>query len=515
MTVPYQSQLPPKFSAGGWMRKVVFRWRGGVYKLVCGELFGWWALWYLVKYVVIAKTIGDNIPSAEWNKTIAFWRSYQESIRTVMAFMLVYYYQTIYARAKDIFFALPFPDTAFLTLNTSIGGNDARGRLLRATCFRYVLASTFVCYHGVSTNMQRTYTDPYASLVRMGVLTGAEAASLRARHGEYPYLGELVFLPCAWAQQAVRAAYDSGDVFPRDRATPGMWTYTGAVRDAMEALTAYRGSCAAVLFQVYLPFPLLLSQLVTLCVYFYFFVALVAQQSIPGEPYFYFPLFTTLEFVVYVGALRVGQTYSNPLGRDDDDFELVAFFNRNVRMASLYGCYGNDRDRGAGQPAPTLVPASGTAPAFDTHAHAPPLVDLGHVQAACLERTPLHFYSAHEARHDAFGETPPPPSCASQWCGSEDKNVPVLETSRSMSPGFGGRPTHDPSPMMLGKGGGAKQQQLREQPPLGAQRSASFHLAQPGAHDDGSGGGGGRGGALRRPGGVTARRSYGATSTAM
>ena len=79
-------------------------------------------------------------------------------------------------------------------------------------------------------------------------------------------------------------------MFPRDRATGNMWTYTGAVRDAMVALTAYRGNCASVLFQVYLPFPLLLSQLVTLCVYFYFFVALVAQQEQSSEPHFYFPL---------------------------------------------------------------------------------------------------------------------------------------------------------------------------------------------------------------------------------
>ena len=500
MTVPYQSQLPPRFSACGWFRKVVFRWRGGVYKLVVGELFAWWCLWYAAKYVVIVNTAGvDSMPNAYWNKTIVFWRTYQASIRTVMSFMLVYYYQTIYARAKDIFFALPFPDSTFLTLNTHVGGNDARGRLLRATCFRYVLASTFVCYHGVSANMQRTYPDPYASLVRLGVLTGAEAASLRARHdAAYPYLGELVFLPVAWAQQAVRDAYDSGDVYPRDRASPSMWTYTGAVRDAMQALTGYRASCAAVLFQVYLPFPLLLSQLVTLCVYFYFFVALVAQQSISGEPYFYFPLFTTLEFIVYVGALRVGQTYSNPLGRDDDDFELVAFFNRNLRMAYLYGAYGNDGDRGAGEPprrkqASTAAADAGNAPAFDTHAHPPPLVDLGHVQAQVLARTPLYFYDARRARRDAFGVAPPRSSCASDWCGAEDEKGYGPQAARLASPGSAGLApresvAHAPSPLRLGGSGGGGGGQAAQQ-----HRAASFHLAEPTAG--------------LRP---NARRSYGA-----
>ena len=58
------------------------------------------------------------------------------------------------------------------------------------------------------------------------------------------------------------------------------------------------------------------------------------------EATFIFPIFTCCEFVVYMGALRVGQTFTNPLGGDDNAFELVAFFNRNLRLAHLYGCYG-------------------------------------------------------------------------------------------------------------------------------------------------------------------------------
>jgi hypothetical protein len=42
-------------------------------------------------------------------------------------------------------------------------------------------------------------------------------------------------------------------------------------------------------------------------------------------------VFTLLDTLVYLGALRVGQLYLNPLGEDDDDYEVVAFFNRNLR----------------------------------------------------------------------------------------------------------------------------------------------------------------------------------------
>jgi hypothetical protein len=42
-----------------------------------------------------------------------------------------------------------------------------------------------------------------------------------------------------------------------------------------------------------------------------------------NELTFYVPLFTTMEFVVYIGALRVGQIFTNPLGEDESCFEMV------------------------------------------------------------------------------------------------------------------------------------------------------------------------------------------------
>jgi hypothetical protein len=110
-----------------------------------------------------------------------------------------------------------------------------------------------------------------------------------------------------------------------------------------------------------------------------------------SEPSFHFPFFTLLDVVVYMGALRVGQLFENPLASDDDDCmipqpttlgfvdgtdfacpplasliyrpqlsivarltcddcpnisvrfadEIVAFFNRNLRIAHIYGLYGD------------------------------------------------------------------------------------------------------------------------------------------------------------------------------
>ena len=88
--------------------------------------------------------------------------------------VLVYYYQQIYARAKDIFFAIPFPDAAFLVVGTCVGddseAND-RGVTMRRSIFRHVLASTFICYHACSIKFKETCTSGKGGvLVKMGCI---------------------------------------------------------------------------------------------------------------------------------------------------------------------------------------------------------------------------------------------------------------------------------------------------------------------------------------------------------
>jgi hypothetical protein len=77
----------------------------------------------------------------------------------------------------------------------------------------------------------------------------------------------------------------------------------------MQALQQYRRNCADLLFQAYLPFPLLLSQLVTILVYIHLLVTVISEQDTndPDQPRFFFPFFTTIETVVFLGALRIGQ----------------------------------------------------------------------------------------------------------------------------------------------------------------------------------------------------------------
>ena len=129
--------------------------------------------------------------------------------------------------------------------------------------------------------------------------------------------------------------------------------------------------------------PLAYTQLVTIAVHVYFLVALFGRQylnptmyivedgqyvsvglnrTIPGNHIdkkmimiimtaisgavnlvgydtnthdFYFPLFTTLEFVFYFGWLKVAENLINPFGDDDDDFDIGYIIDRNFQVSYL------------------------------------------------------------------------------------------------------------------------------------------------------------------------------------
>ena len=332
----------------------------------------------------------------DMNPLVKTFREYQGTIRFLLGFMLVYYYQEIYARARRIFFAIPFPDSVFMAINSVVGDGTSSGRLLKKTIFRYILAATFLSYHSSSSLFRHAYPKSFTSMKQLGLLNDGEINQLRQRiQSDYPYPGEVSFIPLAWATMTLRKAFEDGQIYPdykhskthdideevpisSQARTRSNAQYPTAVHIALDAVHEYRRNYGSMLFEVYFAFPLLLSQLVTLVVYFYFMAALVAQQNMKSEPHFVFPVFTMAEFVVYMGALRVGQTFTNPLGRDENSFEMVAFFHRNLRLAHIYGGYGDDR--------------------YDIVQDPLPIVDLSDVQRHVMPTIPLTFYSMPMAR---------------------------------------------------------------------------------------------------------------------
>merc|ERR1719320_2214686 len=135
------------------------------------------------------------------------------------------------------------------------------------------------------------------------------------------------WIPIKWAIEIMNNAQKEGLV----QNAPGY-------SHMMGRLSEFRSALAEVATYVYLPVPLVYTQVVHLAVYVYFAVSLIGEQWIiwrrPGdeEVDLYYPIFMTVRFLFIFGWLRVAETLYNPFGEDDEDFELNELINRHFRV---------------------------------------------------------------------------------------------------------------------------------------------------------------------------------------
>ncbi|KAI5750112.1 hypothetical protein M8J76_012930 [Diaphorina citri] len=112
----------------------------------------------------------------------------------------------------------------------------------------------------------------------------------------------------------------------------------------MEEFNEFRQKCGILWSYDWISIPLVYTQVVTIATYTYFLVALVGRQYIINndsvkkaqlEIDIYFPFFTVLQFLFYMGLLKVAEQLINPFGDDDEDFELNWLIDRHMKVSYL------------------------------------------------------------------------------------------------------------------------------------------------------------------------------------
>jgi len=182
-------------------------------------------------------------------------------------------------------------------VNAYIRGQDEYSRIVRRNLVRYACLAIVDSLCMISSKVKKRFPT-WEHLVDAGMITETELSIIRRAIGRSEYMNYTYWVPISWATSLVVQAHEQGYI-----ATAKF------VVDLNEELARLRSACGVILGYDWISLPLVYTQVVALAVYSFFVVTLFGRQWLEvghGEEYDYvFPIFTSLQFVFYVGWLKV------------------------------------------------------------------------------------------------------------------------------------------------------------------------------------------------------------------
>ncbi|XP_073447605.1 bestrophin-4 [Aquarana catesbeiana] len=314
MTVSYTLKVAN--ARFGGFSKLLFRWKGSIYKLLYKEFLVFILLYSTFSIVYRCALNGDQ--KRMFEKAVKYCNQYINLIP--IAFVLGFYVNLIVNRWWGQYTNIPLPDQLMCVVSSTVHGGDERGRLLRRTLIRYANLSSVLILRSVSTRVLKRFPT-MDHIVDAGFMTREELKKYESLASDF----NKYWIPCVWfTNQAAQARRD------------------GRVRDdiglklLIEELNKYRAKCSMLFHYDWISVPLVYTQVVTIAVYSFFASCLIGRQFVEGNDLdVYVPIFTFLQFFFYAGWLKVAEQIINPFGEDDDDFETNRLIDRNLQVSLL------------------------------------------------------------------------------------------------------------------------------------------------------------------------------------
>ncbi|KAH8864425.1 Bestrophin-2 [Schistosoma japonicum] len=309
MTVQY-NQLVLTGGPGVFFR-LLLKWRGCIFKLIYIDVIVFMALYTLIS-CVYRYVLSDESQRA-FEEIIIFTRSFQGLIP--VSFILGFYIDNVFMRFWRLFMTIPWAFKFCISIAGHLCGNSERARLMRRTCFRYMMSSLIMTSTRLNLVAKKRFPTP-EFFVAAGILTEEELEIIINVNPVHVQ----PFVPIVWTTSLITLAGKEGFI-----------TNHHALVSIIDEINNFRQGLLDMFMIDFVCIPLVYTQVVTLAVYIYFIASLVGRQFIiDSSPYsskinsqdLYFPFFMFLEFIVYVGLLKVAETLVNPMGENDEDIDI-------------------------------------------------------------------------------------------------------------------------------------------------------------------------------------------------
>ncbi|CAH1405556.1 unnamed protein product [Nezara viridula] len=188
MTVSYQYEVASSTSGG--FTRLLFMWRGSLYKLIYREL-----ILFLVLFGILSALYRNAFSPEQmriFEKAVLYCDSFIQLIP--LSFILGFYVTYVADRWWKQYMAIPSPDKIMHALALYVGSNDEDSRILRRTLIRYLNLSFILILRSVSSAVMRRFPT-LDHLVEAGFMTRIELEMFTA----VPTTDiNTYWFPCSW-----------------------------------------------------------------------------------------------------------------------------------------------------------------------------------------------------------------------------------------------------------------------------------------------------------------------------
>lgn len=210
-----------------------------------------------------------------------------------------------------------------------VPGQDDEARMLRRTLMRYLNLSLILVLRSISKAVKRRFPTK-EHLIEAGFMTKLEMEVWQSIPStEF----NTFWVPCTWFINLLREARNECRI-----------TDAQGVKLILEEFNDFRSKCGLLWSYDWISIPLVYTQVVTLATYSFFGAALFGRQYIHSpDPVidkrhhfdFYVPVFTVIQYFLYMGLLKVAEQLINPFGDDEEDFEVNWIIDRHFKVSYL------------------------------------------------------------------------------------------------------------------------------------------------------------------------------------
>ncbi|CAB3402639.1 unnamed protein product [Caenorhabditis bovis] len=308
--------------------KMLFKWRGSLWEAVYKELIIW-----IIAYTFVSLIYRFALTEDQRDLFERFGEYCDARMGYLpLNFVLGFFCNIIIRRWLKLYTSLGPIDNIALFVSAYVRGKDARARMLRRNIIRYCVLSQCLVFRDIHVGVRRRFPT-LESVAQAGIMLPHELEkfdSIKSRYSKY-------WVSFNWALELLNIA-------KQEKCIDG----DNARNAIAQEISKFRLQLTTISMYDWVPIPSMFPQLVNMAVHTYFFICVFTRQFFISEEAhnktevdLYIPFMTIIEFVFYVGWLKVAMELLNPFGEDADDFDcnLLIDLNLAIGLTSVDDAY--------------------------------------------------------------------------------------------------------------------------------------------------------------------------------